>query len=90
MLRRLEKLSMLEISDDKRENMIRELAKIVGFVDNLGELDTEALEPTFNVLQNGTPMREDVPRSERAVTDAVLSRAPKSDRDYFIVPNIIE
>ncbi|WP_353663000.1 Asp-tRNA(Asn)/Glu-tRNA(Gln) amidotransferase subunit GatC [Hydrogenimonas sp. SS33] len=90
MLQRLEKLSMLKISDEKRAEMIGELEKIVGFVDILGELDTENLDPSFSTLSGGTPMREDTPRENPEVRDIILEHAPKAEEDYFVVPSIIE
>ncbi len=89
MLQRLEKLSMLRIEEGKREAMIEELEKIVGFVDILGELDTEGLDPSFSTLEGGTPMREDRPSENPEIRTITLANAPESEDDYFVVPNII-
>jgi aspartyl-tRNA(Asn)/glutamyl-tRNA(Gln) amidotransferase subunit C len=90
MLQRLEKLSMLKIEEGKRAEMIQELEKIVGFVDILGELDTENLDPSFSTLEGGTPMREDTPDENPEVREIILENAPKAKDDYFVVPSIIE
>ena len=90
MLQRLEKLSMLKIEEEKREEMIKELEKIVGFVEVLGELDTEGLDPSFHTLESGTPMREDIPDEEQEIRRIILENAPSTKDDYFVVPNIIE
>ncbi|SFP09789.1 Asp-tRNA(Asn)/Glu-tRNA(Gln) amidotransferase subunit GatC [Hydrogenimonas thermophila] len=90
MLQRLEKLSMLKIEDEKREEMINELEKIVGFVEVLGELDTEGLDPSFRTLECGTPMREDIPNENAEIKKIIIENAPKVKDDYFVVPNIIE
>jgi aspartyl-tRNA(Asn)/glutamyl-tRNA(Gln) amidotransferase subunit C len=90
MLQRLEKLSMLKIEDAKREEMVRELEKIVGFVEILGELDTENLDPSYSTLAGGTPMREDKPDENPEVREIILENAPESKEDYFVVPSIIE
>jgi aspartyl-tRNA(Asn)/glutamyl-tRNA(Gln) amidotransferase subunit C len=90
MLQRLEKLSMLEIEAAKREEMITELEKIVGFVEILGELDTENLDPSYSTLAGGTPMREDTPREDPEIREIILENAPRSEEDYFVVPAIIE
>ncbi|WP_456404663.1 Asp-tRNA(Asn)/Glu-tRNA(Gln) amidotransferase subunit GatC [Hydrogenimonas sp.] len=89
MLQRLEKLSMLKIEEGKREEMIRELEKIVGFVDVLGELDTEGLDPSFSTLECGTPMREDRPDENPEIRQIILENAPDAEEGYFVVPNII-
>ena len=90
MLQRLEKLSMLKIEEGRREAMIGELEKIVGFVEILGELDTDNLDPSFSTLEGGTPMRDDTPREDPEIREIILEHAPESKDDYFVVPNIIE
>jgi len=90
MLQRLEKLSMLKIEENRRTEMIEELEKIVGFVEVLGELDTERLDPSFSTLEGGTPMREDTPDENSEIREIILHNAPKEKDDYFVVPNIIE
>jgi len=90
MLQRLEKLSMLKIEEGKRQEMIEELEKIVGFVEILGELDTEWLDPSFSTLEGGTPMRDDTPDENPEIREIILENAPKTKEDYFVVPSIIE
>ncbi len=90
MLQRLEKLSMLKIEEPKREEMIAELEKIVGFVEVLEELDTEGLDPSYSTLEGGTPMREDTPAENPEIRKIILENAPNAKDDYFVVPNIIE
>ncbi len=90
LLKKLEKLSYLEIADDKREEVIGQLSKIVSFVDNLSELDTTDLDPTFSMTDKGTALREDLPNASREVSASILSNAPQSEDNFFIVPKIIE
>lgn len=90
LLTRLEKLSFLKISDDKRAEVITQLSEIVGFVDNLSELDTQGVSGTFAMDNRATILREDLPSCDTAINDAILKHAPKSDDHFFIVPKIIE
>jgi len=89
-LAKLEKLSHLRVDEDKKEEIIDQLTEIVSYVENLAELDTSALDASFSTLEGGTPMREDVPKSDSAIPKSILSHAPQSDDDFFIVPAIIE
>ena len=89
-LEKLEKLSHLRIDDSKKEEVMGQLTEILGYIENLNELDTDALDAAFSTLQGGTPLREDIPRTEDTVADEILSRAPQSTDDFFIVPAIIE
>ncbi len=90
LLKKLEKLSYLEIADEKREEIISQLSEIVSFVDNLSELETNDIDPTFSMTDKGTSLREDVPASSKEVSDSILSNAPQSEDNFFIVPKIIE
>ncbi len=90
LLSRLEKLSYLKISDDHREEIVQQLGELVAFVDNLSELDTEGVDDSFAMTDNGTYTRSDSPRQSAQVSRAILSHAPKSEDDFFIVPKIIE
>ena len=90
LLKKLEKLSYLEIADEKREEIIAQLSEIVSFVDNLSELDTTDLDPTFSMTDKGTSLREDIPSSSQEISSSILSHAPQSEDNFFIVPKIIE
>jgi len=90
LLKRLEKLSFLTIADDKREEIIAQLSGIVGFVDNLSELNTENVDENFAMNASGTPVREDIPACDQSINDDILEHAPQSEDHFFIVPKIIE
>jgi aspartyl-tRNA(Asn)/glutamyl-tRNA(Gln) amidotransferase subunit C len=89
-LEKLEKLSHLRIDDSKKEEVMGQLTEILGYIENLNELDTDALSPSFSTLEGGTPLREDTPREANDIAREILSHAPESRDDFFIVPAIIE
>jgi aspartyl-tRNA(Asn)/glutamyl-tRNA(Gln) amidotransferase subunit C len=90
LLQRLEKLSYLQIPEDHRTEMIAQLSEIVSFVDNLSELSTDGVNPTFTMNDSATHLRDDTSRVNRTVNDDILSNAPHSKDHFFIVPKIIE
>ena len=90
LLQKLEKLSSLKISDEKREGVIHQLSEIVSFVENLNELDLCDDEATFTTVAGGTPFREDEPSVNPAIIKTILSHAPHSENGFFVVPKIIE
>ena len=90
LLEKLEKLSHLRIDDSKKEEVMGQLTDILGYIDNLNELDTNALSPSFSTLEGGTPLREDVPRETNTIAKDILAHAPQAKDDFFIVPAIIE
>jgi aspartyl-tRNA(Asn)/glutamyl-tRNA(Gln) amidotransferase subunit C len=90
LLQRLEKLSYLQIPQDQRSEMIAQLSEIVSFVDNLSELSTEGVNPTFTMNDSATQLRDDTSLVNRTINDDILSNAPHSKDHFFIVPKIIE
>jgi len=89
-LAKLEKLSHLRIDESKKEEVKEQLSEILSYIDNLNELDTDALSASFSTLDGGTPLREDTPREPHEIAKDILAKAPQSSDDFFIVPAIIE
>ena len=87
---KLAKLSSLTIEEDRKEILGKELADIVGFVENLNEIDVSSVDATFTTIGGGQPLREDSDFKEDGLSDAIMANAPKSEDNYFIVPTIIE
>jgi aspartyl-tRNA(Asn)/glutamyl-tRNA(Gln) amidotransferase subunit C len=87
-LKKLEKLSSLEIEESKKDETIKEIVKIVDFVENLNELDLSDKDPSFYIEEGGTPFREDTP-TKSDVIETILKNAPNSKEGFFIVPKIV-
>jgi aspartyl-tRNA(Asn)/glutamyl-tRNA(Gln) amidotransferase subunit C len=90
LLKKLEKLSNLEIAEDKREETIAQLQNVLSFVENISDVDTSDESTKFTMSQNATRLRADEAVSSTAIADDILSHAPKSDNHSFSVPKIIE
>ncbi|MCR1814987.1 Asp-tRNA(Asn)/Glu-tRNA(Gln) amidotransferase subunit GatC [Aliarcobacter butzleri] len=90
LIARLEKLSSLQVDDEKKEKLKSELADIINFVENLNDIDVSNIEATFSTIEGGTPLREDISKQDLELSNHILKHAPKSEDGYFIVPKIIE
>lgn len=90
LITKLEKLSSLQIDDERKEKLKSELADIINFVENLNDIDVSNIEATFSTIEGGTPLREDVAKQDLELSNHILKHAPKSEDGYFIVPKIIE
>ena len=90
LLTKIEKLSSLKIEDSKREEMIKEMANILNFVENLNELDLKNEDASFSIISGGTPFRDDSPSLDPQVIETILNHAPKQNRGFFVVPKIID
>lgn len=81
-------LARLELSDEKIEEFTGQLGDILDYMDKLGELDTEGVEPMFTPVEQVSVMRDDKARKDYSRED-VLSNAPETDGQFFIVPRIV-
>jgi aspartyl-tRNA(Asn)/glutamyl-tRNA(Gln) amidotransferase subunit C len=91
LLTKLEKLSLLQVAEDKRETMEKELTEFLNFVENLSELDEVIadLPTTFSMRGAEATLREDTSSVDREVNSSILGNAPHSEDNFFIVPKII-
>jgi len=89
-LEKLEKLSMLKIEDEKKEELASQLTEILAYIENLNELDTDDLDASFSTLSGGTLLREDTPNTNSEISQSIFKNAPNAENDFFIVPKIIE
>ncbi len=90
LLTKLETLSHLRIDASNKEEVKAQLTEILGYIDNLKELDTATLSASFSTLDGGTPLRDDAPKNAGDVAEEILAHAPNAQDDFFIVPAIIE
>ncbi len=90
LLSKLEKLSSLNIHESKKAKMEENLSDILGFVENLNQLDVSGIEATFTTLNGGTPLRNDEIVSDSSIPEIVLANAPAVDKNMFLVQKIIE
>jgi len=84
LLLRLEKLSFLKVSDDKREEMIGQLSEIVSFVDNLSELNTDGVDDKFAMDDSSTFLREDTKQNDVEIGKSILNHYSILSENYHI------
>jgi aspartyl-tRNA(Asn)/glutamyl-tRNA(Gln) amidotransferase subunit C len=81
-------LARLALTETELDRMTGELTKIVGFVSQLGELDTAAVEPLAHPLDTKNVFREDEP-APSLTTEQALASAPRHDGSCFLVPAVL-
>lgn len=82
-------LARIEVTDSEAEAMVGKLDKIIGFVEQLSEVDTDNVEPLANVVDIELRLREDVV-SDGDCQDKVLANAPESMEGFYVVPKVVE
>lgn len=88
-VRHVAKLARLALSDAEIDKMVPELNNILGWVEQLGEVNTDGVEPLTAVIENHTRLRDDVV-NDGDCRDAVLKNAPDAQHGFFAVPKVIE
>jgi len=88
-VKRVAKLARIRVSDDEAASLQGELNTILGFVEQLNEVDVEGVEPMTSVTPMAMKKRSDeVTDGDRA--DDIVANAPASDDHFFLVPKVVE
>ncbi|MFB9845048.1 Asp-tRNA(Asn)/Glu-tRNA(Gln) amidotransferase subunit GatC [Mucilaginibacter ginsenosidivorans] len=82
-------LARLELAEDEKEKMMKDMGKILDFMAKLNEVDTSGVEPLVYMTDEINVLREDVVKQEITHEEA-LKNAPKHDENYFLVAKVIE
>ncbi|HET8613344.1 MAG TPA: Asp-tRNA(Asn)/Glu-tRNA(Gln) amidotransferase subunit GatC [Sphingomonas sp.] len=88
-VRKIAGLARIAMSDAEAEALAPELNNILGWIEQLGEVDTEGVEPLAAVIPNHLRLREDKV-TDGDIRDAVLANAPEAQHGFFTVPKVIE
>jgi aspartyl-tRNA(Asn)/glutamyl-tRNA(Gln) amidotransferase subunit C len=88
-VRHIAKLARIAVSDSEAEHLVPELNNILGWIEQLQEVDVTGIEPMTAVIPNALRMREDAV-TDGGKRDAVLANAPVAEHGFFAVPKVIE
>lgn len=88
-VRKVASLARIAEPEDRLEPLAKELSRILDWIEQLNQVDTDGVEPMTSAVKTPLPMREDV------VTDGgdparVLANAPKTANNFFVVPKVVE
>ena len=88
-VRRVARLARIAVTDDEAAAMEGDLNAILGFVEQLGEVDVAGVEPMTSVIPMAMKKRDDiVTDGEKA--DDIIANAPVSEDRFFMVPKVVE
>ncbi|MEK4034393.1 Asp-tRNA(Asn)/Glu-tRNA(Gln) amidotransferase subunit GatC [Methylocystis sp. IM3] len=88
-VRRIAHLARIAVDGNEVERLRGELNAILSFVETLGEVDVEGVEPIASVLPMQMKKRADVV-TDGGIADDILANAPAREDHYFVVPKVIE
>jgi aspartyl-tRNA(Asn)/glutamyl-tRNA(Gln) amidotransferase subunit C len=88
-VRRIARLARIKITDEEAKGLERELSGILAWVEQLGEVDTAAVEPMTRVVAQELKKRHD-DVTDGGIADDVIRNAPMADDHFFVVPKVVE
>ena len=88
-VKRVAKLARLAFPEERLEPMAGELNRLLQWVEQLNEVDTNAVEPMTSVVKVSLKMREDVVADGNQPV-AVTQNAPDAEDNLFAVPKVVE
>lgn len=88
-VRHIAKLARIAMRDDELERLVPELNNILGWIEQLAEVDTEGVEPLTAVIDQHLRLRDDEV-NDGNIRDEVLANAPDAQHGFFAVPKVIE
>jgi aspartyl-tRNA(Asn)/glutamyl-tRNA(Gln) amidotransferase subunit C len=88
-VRKIASLARIAVTDGEVDAMVPELNNILGWIEQLGEVDVTGIEPMTAVIPNVLRLREDVV-TDGGIRERVLANAPAAEHGFFGVPKVIE
>jgi aspartyl-tRNA(Asn)/glutamyl-tRNA(Gln) amidotransferase subunit C len=88
-VKRVAHLARIAVPETELPKLQGELNAILGFVEQLNEVDVEGVEPMTSVTPMAMKQREDIV-NDGEIADRIVANAPASEDNYFIVPKVVE
>lgn len=88
-VKRVARLARIAVTEEDAQRMTGELNGILGFVEQLSEVNVDGVEPMTSVTPMAMKKRADVV-TDGGKADDIVANAPNSDRNFFLVPKVVE
>ena len=83
------KLARIKVEEDQLDALAGEFNAVLGFIEQLNEVDVEGVEPMVSVTPMRLKRRQDVV-TDGGMADRILSNAPDAREGFFAVPKVVE
>ena len=88
-VKHISKLARISLDEQKTNKLAKDLNSIFEFIEKLNELKTDDVEPLTSVAETTLRFREDQIRSEN-IREKILKNSPDENKDFFVVPKVVE
>ena len=88
-VKKISKLARISIDDEKAKKLESDLNSIFEFIEKLNQLDTSKSEPLTSVVDAKLQLRKDEIEFSN-IKDQILKNSPDDNKDFFVVPKVVE
>ena len=88
-VKHISKLSRISIEDEKAKKLTGDLNSIFEFIEKLNKLNTDKVEPLTSIAETTLKLRKDEVKSDN-IRDQILKNSPKENKDFFVVPKVVD
>ena len=88
-VKHISKLSRISIEEEKAKKLSDDLNSIFEFIEKLNELDTSKTEPLTSIAETILKLRKDKIESKN-IREDILKNSPDKNKDFFVVPKVVE
>ncbi len=88
-IKHISKLSRISVDEKRAKKLASDLSAIFDFIEKLNELKTDKVEPLTSVAETTLKLRSDEIKSTN-IREQIIKNSPQDNKDYFVVPKVIE
>ena len=88
-VKHISKLARISVNDEKAKKLQKDLNSIFKWIEQLNQLNTDKVEPLTSIAETTLRLRKDQIISKN-IREDILKNSPKDNKDYFVVPKVVE
>ena len=88
-VKHISKLARISVNDEKANKLEKDLNSIFKWIEQLNQLNTDKVEPLTSIAETTLRLRKDQIISKN-IREDILKNSPKDNKDYFVVPKVVE
>ena len=88
-VKHISKLSRISLDEEKAKKLETDLNSIFKWIEQLNELNTDKVEPLSSIAETKLRLRKDEIKTKN-IRDEVLKNSPNENKDFFVVPKVVE
>ena len=88
-VKHISKLARISLDEKKVDILSKDLTSIMKFIESLNKLNTDKTNPLTSIINASLKSRSDVVKDEK-IRDQILKNSPEDNKEFFVVPKVIE